>query len=130
MLKGKHIRLSLEEALLEEFTQKQIKGFGFRGKVLGTLCVDGLRIEYNEDRAPYHRIQQIWIGDGLLEDETLYAVGTIDMFTFRIGYNELSEGEDVQYWLPEFLRDVLHMQLQNAEEIQASYTQRWFSSSD
>lgn len=126
-LRGEDIRLALEESLLPEFIEKPLKGFGFRGKALGTLCLSGVRVEYERDAEPYHKIRSILINGEALDPDRRYDVGTIDMFTFGIGYLSLSRGKTIAYFLPEFIRDVLVRQLGNEEEIRQSFLPRWFS---
>lgn len=126
LLTGRQIVQALEESLLPEFTEKQIYGFGFRGKVLGMLQVDGLTIEYDPEGPAYRKIKQVRMGDGeWLYPEREYRVGSIDMFTFGIGYMSLSQGKEVQYFLPEFIRDLLRYELNNPEAIAASKACRW-----
>lgn len=129
-LPGYELRLALEEALLVEFTGKPIKGFGFRGKMLGTLCLSGLHVEYAAEAEPYHKIRSVTVNGEPLDEQRIYDVGTIDMFTFGIGYMSLSRGETVRYYLPEFIRDVLGVQLQSEEELQLSSNRCWFPVSD
>ncbi|WP_223068466.1 bifunctional metallophosphatase/5'-nucleotidase [Paenibacillus caui] len=124
-LKGKYILQSLEESLLPEMTQKPITGFGFRGKVLGPLCTDGMEIVYDPQREPYHRIIQASIQGVPIEPEIDYDVGTLDMFTFGIGYKGLALGTEKTFLLPEFLRDLLRMELQTAGAVESSWLPRW-----
>ncbi|MCR8634610.1 bifunctional metallophosphatase/5'-nucleotidase [Paenibacillus radicis (ex Xue et al. 2023)] len=126
LLSGENILQALEESLLPEFQEKLLYGFGFRGKVLGMLNVDGLRIEYDLNAPAYAKIKRVWIGSELLAVEKEYQVATIDMFTFGVGYHSLSKGRGVQYFLPEFLRDIMRTELQDSEAIQQSNVQRWF----
>ncbi|WP_028548127.1 bifunctional metallophosphatase/5'-nucleotidase [Paenibacillus sp. UNC451MF] len=126
-LSGEQILQALEESLLPEFTQKQIYGFGFRCKVLGMLNIDGIRVEYDAAGPALSKIRRVWIGDELLDLDRTYVVGTVDMFTFGIGYLSLSKGTDVQYFLPEFLRDVIQKELHNKEAISAGSSKRWFA---
>lgn len=126
LLQGKNIKLALEQSLLPEFTHKTIMGFGFRGKVLGCLCVDGIGISYDLSRPAYDRITAIRLGDQELKDEQEYSVGCLDMFTFGIGYMSLSESNEVKYILPEFIRDLLRMQLQTPGAALTSAEKRWF----
>lgn len=126
-LRGEEIRVALEEALLDEFIGKTIKGFGFRGKELGTLCLSGVRVEYAADAEPYRKIRSIEVNGEPLAPNRVYKVGTIDMFTFGIGYLSLGRGETVDYYLPEFIRDVLERQLCDEDEIRLSSVTRWFT---
>ncbi|MBD2872568.1 bifunctional metallophosphatase/5'-nucleotidase [Paenibacillus arenilitoris] len=118
LIAGKHIRAALEQSLLPEFIRKPIKGYGFRGEVLGTLAVDGMTVEYDSSRPAMERITEARVNGEPLDDEALYAVGSIDMFSFKAGYETLASAESVQYYLPEFIRDVIASQLQNREALE------------
>ncbi|MFD0672975.1 bifunctional metallophosphatase/5'-nucleotidase [Cohnella sp. GCM10027633] len=110
-LSGRQIVRTLEESLLPDYYGLEIRGFGFRGKVLGTLCMDGIEATIDEGRPPYQRVVSASIdGEPLREDRT-YVVGTLDMFTFGVGYLGLKEGTDVRYYLPDFIRDALSLAL-------------------
>lgn len=124
-LYGKQLRQALEESLLEEFQRIPIKGFGFRGQQLGSLAVSGMRVVYRPEAPPYEKITDIWIGMELLRDDRAYLIATIDMFTFGIGYHSLKDGDDIEFYLPEFLRDLLAKQLQRTEHVADAYRARW-----
>ncbi|TVX97426.1 bifunctional metallophosphatase/5'-nucleotidase [Cohnella terricola] len=125
LLRGDLILRSLEESLLPEFQNKEIKGFGFRGRVLGMLCADGLEATADLKRDPYRRIQEVRVNGEILDVEREYVVGTLDMFTFGVGYLELKEGRDIRYFLPEFIRDVLSEALNDPRLVEASKSPRW-----
>lgn len=125
-LTGEQIRQALEESLLEAFIVKPLKGFGFRGKELGTLCLSGVRVEYRQDDEPYRKIRSVAVNGEPLDPRRVYDVGTIDMFTFGIGYLTLGQGETVAFYLPEFIRDVLGRQLGDEGELRDSSAPRWF----
>ncbi|WP_068497013.1 bifunctional metallophosphatase/5'-nucleotidase [Paenibacillus kribbensis] len=124
-LQGRDIRLALEQSLLPEFADKPMMGFGFRGKVLGTMCVEGLEIEYDPDRAPYDKVTHIRVAGGILEEQEEYTVGTLDMFTFRAGYEVLANGTDLRFMLPEFLRDLIEMELKRPGAMEECFAARW-----
>ena len=124
-LSGEDILASLEESLLEEKMGKFIMGFGFRGKVLGGICVDGLEIEYNPDAPPFERIIRASVAGKPLRSDQTYLVGTLDMFTFGVGYERLKRGTEKRYMLPEFLRDLLRFELQTAGAVDNCFQSRW-----
>lgn len=124
-LAGSEIREALEQALLPEFIHKPIKGYGFRGEVLGTLAIDGMTVTYDSSRPPLSRLISVEVCGDPLADERLYSVGTIDMFSFKAGYESLAKAVQYTYYLPEFLRDVIAVQLQSAEELQDCHRHRW-----
>lgn len=125
LLTGERIWKALEESRIPEFMEKPLYGFGFRGKVLGILNVDGMRIEYDASAPAYSKIKRVWIGSEQLVMEKEYVVGTIDMFTFGIGFLSLSEGTEIEYILPNFIRDVIREELQETGAVQASQVKRW-----
>ncbi|PYE52571.1 bifunctional metallophosphatase/5'-nucleotidase [Paenibacillus barcinonensis] len=127
-LNGSQIREALEQSLLQEYTRKPIVGFGFRGKILGTLCMDGMEVRYDPNAPVYHRIQSIEVNGAPMEDQREYVVGTLDMFTFNVGYPSLAQGRNVQYHLPEFIRDLVEKELKRPGALEESMRSRWFQS--
>lgn len=124
-LKGKDIRTALQQSLTEEFCTKPIFGYGFRGKVLGSLAADGLKILYDPAVMPYDNSIAVFVEEEPLEDETEYEVGTLDMFTFRSGYESIADGREPVYLVPHFLRDLLRMELQRPGSLEESAVRRW-----
>ncbi|WP_438803671.1 bifunctional metallophosphatase/5'-nucleotidase [Paenibacillus aceti] len=124
-LKGEDILYTLEQSLLPEMMDKEIFGYGFRGKVLGGICVDGLELVYNPDAAPYQQIIEARIAGIPLEPTVTYTVGTLDMFTFGVGYERLQYGDDMEFMLPLFLRDLLRLELQTTEAVDSCFLNRW-----
>jgi hypothetical protein len=124
-LKGEQIRLTLEESLLEEFQQFRFQGYGFRGEVLGGLSVDGLEVLYDPQAPPMQRIREIRVDGSQLDDEKSYLLGTLDLFTFGVGYKRLREGMHMEFYLPSFIRDVLAPVLNQEEEIANAHRARW-----
>lgn len=124
-LSGADLLQALEESLLPEFMEKPIRGFGFRGEVLGMLCLDGIHVTFDSRCEPYHRVQSALVGGKPLDPDKEYTIGTVDMFTFGVGYLSLSKASRVEYLLPEFLRDVLAVQLQDEDAILRADERRW-----
>ncbi|WP_405156085.1 bifunctional metallophosphatase/5'-nucleotidase [Paenibacillus sp. FSL K6-0108] len=124
-LNGSQIREALEQSLLPEFSRKPIIGFGFRGEILGTLCMDGMDVEYDPHSPPYEKIRAIYIEGEPMRDEQEYVVGTLDMFTFNVGYTSLALGRDTLYRLPEFIRDLLETELKRPGALDDSLRSRW-----
>ncbi|WP_439116347.1 bifunctional metallophosphatase/5'-nucleotidase [Paludifilum halophilum] len=125
VLTGGQIRRILEESLLREFQEMEIRGFGFRGKRLGMINASGIEIEYDSGGPARGKIRRLWIGGEPLIEKKPYQVATIDMFTFGVGYQEFREGRDLQYFLPEFLRNILASWLNRPEAVDASFQLRW-----
>jgi 2',3'-cyclic-nucleotide 2'-phosphodiesterase (5'-nucleotidase family) len=128
-LTGRLIRQALEEALLADWIGRPIRGYGFRGERLGTLAVDGLTIVYDPDGPPFGKLREVTAEDGPLEDDRPYTVGTIDMFTFGVGYESLKLGTDIRLYLPEFIRDLLAEALADAAFVADARRSRWIAAS-
>jgi 5'-nucleotidase len=106
-LTGREILQAMEESLLPEYYDLEIRGFGFRGKRLGTLCYDGLEAEVDPFGLPHQRYRNVRINGEPMDPDREYEVGTLDMFTFGVGYTGLKAGRDVRYLLPELIRELL-----------------------
>ena len=111
--------------MLPEWYELEVKGFGFRGRLLGTLCVDGMTIAADRGREPFGKIARAWVGGEPLSEDAEYVVGSLDMFTFGVGYTGLKEGRDVRYLLPEFIRDVLAEALADETLVAECTKARW-----
>ncbi|WP_375142948.1 bifunctional metallophosphatase/5'-nucleotidase [Paenibacillus sp. D2_2] len=124
-LKGEDILYTLEQSLLPDMMDKPIFGYGFRGKVLGGICLDGMEVMYDPQAEPYRRIVRASIAGIPLEPEMTYRVGTLDMFTFGVGYERLQNGSELKYMLPLFIRDLLRLELQAAGAVDSCFLTRW-----
>ncbi|WP_410769803.1 bifunctional metallophosphatase/5'-nucleotidase [Fontibacillus sp. BL9] len=124
-LRGEDILYTLEQSLLPDMRDKSIYGFGFRGKVLGGICVDGMDILVDPSGEPFRKITQASVQGVPILPDKYYIVGTLDMFTFGIGYERLKNGTERQYMLPDFLRDLLRMELQSAGAVESCFLPRW-----
>jgi len=125
LIKGKYIKQLLEQALDDDNIQRQVKGLGFRGKVLGWMCVDGLTIRYNPVLTSGQRILEMTVHGNPFQNDRIYSVGTVDMFTFGWIFPLFSKAEQVQYYLPELIRDVLAKELQREDDFIRSKMKRW-----
>lgn len=126
-LTGEQLKEIFEEALFREVIERELRGFGFRGKKIGWLNVAGARIYYDSAYPKGNRIRNIWIGNQPLHEKGNYTIGTIDMFTFGVVFPTFKQGKDLRFYFPELLRDVLQKELGNEKSIKASYEQHWLS---
>ncbi|MED0670860.1 bifunctional UDP-sugar hydrolase/5'-nucleotidase [Aneurinibacillus aneurinilyticus] len=124
-LNGRQLLVILEEALDASVIHREVNGFGFRGKVIGWLSIDGAEVYYDKHAPVGRRIKRVEIQGAPLQEERLYTVGTIDMFTFGIIFPMFKQGTENKFYLPEFLRDVLQKQLQDEKELQKTAHKRW-----
>lgn len=104
---GEEIIEMITIGLKKEFQTYELKGFGFRGKVLGKLVLSHVSYELTED-GPVN----IRIGEQPLLLEKKYSVGTIDMFTLGSFLPPIVKAKQ-RFYLPETLRDLLAWRLQN-----------------
>ncbi|TCP68306.1 bifunctional metallophosphatase/5'-nucleotidase [Baia soyae] len=126
-ISGRAIREALEQSLQPSFQNKKIRGYGFRGKILGSLAVSGLQVVTARTTSGELGVQAIYVGNERLEDEDRYQLATIDMFTFGSGYVTLKESDLLRYYVPEFLRDLLKDAVQDSSKIEKAKEKRWFS---
>lgn len=125
VLTGEQILTALEESLVDDIQTKPIHGFGFRGKQLGILCLDGVTAEVERIGERNRKLRRVLVNGAQLDKDRDYIVGTIDMFSFGIGYTSLSRGRDIRYFLPEFIRDILEKELCNGDAVRASSLRSW-----
>lgn len=123
-LSGRQLVHALEESLLPEYYELEFRGFGFRGRVLGTLCTDGLELLIDESKPAYDRIVEARVGGEPLQADRIYDVGTLDMFTFGVGYVGLKEGTDVRYLLPDYIRHTLAAALNDESMVRDCFRPR------
>jgi len=123
LLRGDRLLTAIEQSLNLSYINRKIFGYGFRGEYLGTLCLDGVTVELegeaNAMEGEPRRLASVTVRGEPLQRDRLYRVGTIDMFTFKVGYESLSEGEQLHFYLPEFLRDLL------TETLASPESERW-----
>lgn len=105
-----------KEIILHAFTEKmqnlELKGFGFRGKVLGRMCFDGVEVVTTKLADGLMHVKDIKVLGEPIDPKRKYTIATLDMFTFGYLYPELTHAKNKQYYLPEMLRDVLEWKLQ------------------
>ncbi|MEH7010269.1 bifunctional UDP-sugar hydrolase/5'-nucleotidase [Neobacillus niacini] len=103
-LTGMELREVLLETKDENWAYKQVVGLGFRGSVMGVSVYD--RITFNENK-------DIYINGMALDLAQTYSLAVPDMFTFGHFFKEIFPNNKKEYFLPEFLRDLLKWKLQS-----------------
>jgi 5'-nucleotidase len=116
-LKGDQLKEVILQANTEKMEQLQIKGFGFRGKIMGKMIYSGVEIETERLNDGIHHVKQIFVQGKPLDLEKWYSVATIDMFTFGHLYPEISRAKHKEYYLPEMLRDLLAWKLKQTTTV-------------
>lgn len=100
-LQGELLKKIITKAATKEIETLEIKGLGFRGKVMGKMIYDGVTEQNGV----------IFINGDALQNDKMYRLGTLDMFTFGYIFPELAHQEKT-YYMPELLRDVVQWQLE------------------
>lgn len=59
--------------------QLRIKGFGFRGELMGKMLYSGLTYSLEEGEAK--RVKEVYVNGELIQEDVSYTVGTVDMYT-------------------------------------------------
>ncbi|PRO65540.1 bifunctional metallophosphatase/5'-nucleotidase [Alkalicoccus urumqiensis] len=98
---GSELLHIMREAESDAMVHYRLKGFGFRGKVLGWTLFQG------EDGA---------VDKNKVEESAVYRLAVPDLFTFSHLYPLLTEKRPVHYYMPEFFRDILAWKLAEREE--------------
>lgn len=104
-LSGSELREMIRQSLTDDMRHLEVKGLGFRGKVLGEIVFDGIDIETVDGK-----LRSAKVAGQPLDSDREYDVATLDMFTFGKIFPGLAEKEK-QYFLPEMLRDILASKL-------------------
>ncbi|ENH96829.1 metallophosphoesterase [Gracilibacillus halophilus YIM-C55.5] len=90
-----------------QLTQLALKGFGFRGEVIGAITFWGIEIDrYEDETGKTHVRHAYWQGHPIDLHQT-YTLATADMFTFGHIFPAIARATTKQFYLPEFMRDLL-----------------------
>lgn len=104
-LTGKELKVILKQTQDPEWPHLQIKGLGFRGKVMGMFVYAGIELKETKQGS-------IWMIAGEpINDQMEYRIAVPDMFTFGYLFPTVREIERKKYFMPEFLRDLLAWKL-------------------
>ena len=100
-LKGSDMsRLIREMEKSRQFLRKfPIRGMGFRGKIFGELCYDGIRFEQNGQTV-------FWQGKPI-QPEQKYTLTTVDHFQFVPFFPTIELVGEVEFLFPDVLRTVV-----------------------
>lgn len=107
-LTGEQLQKTIERAFTEEMRSLELKGFGFRGKILGRMIFTGIDVELTKRMA----VKQITILGEKVKKDQIYSLATLDMYTFGHLFPAISDSAEKEYFMPEFLRDVLAWKLE------------------
>jgi hypothetical protein len=100
----------IQIGLRKEFQNYELKGFGFRGKLLGRLVFSHLTYETSAKG-----LMNVQIDGQPIDLIKRYSVGTIDMFTLGSFLPPIVKAQH-RFYLPETLRDLLAWRLSRLSE--------------
>ncbi|MCP8617741.1 bifunctional metallophosphatase/5'-nucleotidase [Salirhabdus salicampi] len=91
----------------KRFEQFELKGFGFRGKVIGKMIFSNITTEMFTDQHGDQHVKKVYINGEPLNKNRKYQLATADTFTFGQLIPEIAKSTNKEYYMPEFLRDLL-----------------------
>ncbi|KGX92818.1 metallophosphoesterase [Pontibacillus halophilus JSM 076056 = DSM 19796] len=116
-LTGDELTEVVRESLTKRFTELKLKGFGFRGEVIGKMIYSGLDVFTRKDAEGHEHLERIELDGEPIDRHRTYTIATADMFTFGRLLPEIAQSREKEYYMPEFLRDLLTETLQRVERI-------------
>lgn len=110
-LTGEELKEVVLMAHTERMVHLKVKGLGFRGKVMGVMVYEGIEVEAADLPDGTSHVKNIKVLGEPLINEKVYQIATVDMFTFGSLFPEIRRAPHKQYFMPEFLRDLLAWKL-------------------
>ncbi|WP_047979632.1 bifunctional metallophosphatase/5'-nucleotidase [Ornithinibacillus contaminans] len=111
-LSGAELLEVIRATYTAEFIDLELKGFGFRGKVIGNMVFSGIQVETGQHRQGHTYVETVQVNGSPIIPTKLYNVVTADTFTFGRMLPEIAKSEKKRYILPAFIRDYLAETLQ------------------
>jgi 5'-nucleotidase len=115
-LTGHELKEIIAQARTSRMEHLEVKGLGFRGKVMGRMAFSGVEVKSEILADGQNHITDISVQGEPIDFERIYTLSTIDMFTFGRLYPEIRNAKHKKYFMPELLRDVLEWALKNIGE--------------
>ncbi|RXJ01803.1 bifunctional metallophosphatase/5'-nucleotidase [Anaerobacillus alkaliphilus] len=116
-LSGKVLKEVILHSLSKDMIYKKVRGFGFRGEVMGIMVFDGVTYEQNSLADGLSHIFNIRVNGREIDYRRTYQVATLDMFTFGHLYPSIAAAKVKKYYMPELLRDILAWKLKDNNEL-------------
>jgi 2',3'-cyclic-nucleotide 2'-phosphodiesterase (5'-nucleotidase family) len=112
-LSGDELLEVIRASFTKELMELKLQGFGFRGEVIGRMIFSGLAIETAIHHNGHEYVKSVLLDDKKIDPNQSYVVATADIFTFGRLLPEVAKSTRKDYFLPEFLRDLLAYTLRN-----------------
>ncbi|MHA6251931.1 bifunctional metallophosphatase/5'-nucleotidase [Oceanobacillus sp. CAU 1775] len=107
-LRGDELIEVARASFKSDFMELQLKGFGFRGEVIGRMHFSGLDVKTKIQSDGNEQVTSVTTSNGeTINRDKTYRIATADKFTFGRLLPEIARSEYKHYFLPEFIRDVL-----------------------
>ncbi|UOQ46034.1 bifunctional metallophosphatase/5'-nucleotidase [Halobacillus salinarum] len=111
-LYGDEVLEVIRVAHTKKLTEMRLKGFGFRGEVIGRMIFTGVEIKTSQESNGEEHVDKVLINGELIQTDRLYTLATADTFTFGSLFPEIAYSKKKKYYMPELLRDLLTRALQ------------------
>lgn len=105
-LRGDRLKETILHAFTERMQRLELKGFGFRGEVLGRMAFSGIEVHTKKLADQAEHVERILIDGQSIDMKKEYQLATLDMFTFGKLYPAIAESTSKVFFMPELLRDV------------------------
>lgn len=115
-LTGQEVLEVIRAGLTNDYMNLEVKGFGFRGKVMGRLVFTGIELKVEMDNNAQIHLREVFFQGKPIELNKLYRVATADMFTFGHLSSQISRATVKTFFMPEFIRDLLRETVKELEE--------------
>nr|WP_281976022.1 bifunctional UDP-sugar hydrolase/5'-nucleotidase [Halobacillus litoralis] len=106
-LRGDEIMEVIRAAHTKELTEIRLKGFGFRGEVIGKMVFAGVDIEVKRRSDGEEHVVNVSHNGFPIDHNKVYSFATADTFTFGRFFPEIAYASNKKYFMPELLRDLL-----------------------
>ncbi|MGG0774449.1 bifunctional UDP-sugar hydrolase/5'-nucleotidase [Bacillus rugosus] len=110
-LTGEELKETIVHAASEQVEQLRIKGLGFRGEVMGKMVYAGVDVETKRLDDGITHVTRITLNGEEIEKHKQYSVAVLDMFTLGRLFPIIRDAAEKEYFMPEFLRDLLAWKL-------------------
>ena len=106
-LTGDELWNVVNDAFSSQLIELKLKGFGFRGEVIGRMVFANLNVEtaFHEHGEEY--VVDVLFNNSPLQSDKVYHIATADMFTFGRLLPDIANAPVHQLFLPEFIRALL-----------------------
>jgi len=106
-LTGYELLEVIRASLTAQFMNLPLKGFGFRGKLLGRMVFSGIDVETNRHEDGSEYVVEVLFNGQPLDTGRTYSVVTADAFTFGRILPKIAKSTRKDLYLPQFIRDIL-----------------------